>query len=66
MLDAKAEALASLERQKKILRFAQDDKTTGQLGNSLDDEAGAEAFLVGYAPGHVGGVVGEAELAVGA
>ncbi len=30
----------------------------------LDDEASALAFFCGDAPGHAGGVVGEAELAV--
>ena len=38
---------------------------SGAWAEILDGEAGAEAFTIGYAPGHVGGVVGEAELAVG-
>jgi hypothetical protein len=49
--DAKAEALAYLSCRL-------------ETATHLDGEAGAEALAVGYAPGHVGGVVGQAELAV--
>ncbi len=37
-----------------------------RLANFLDGEAGVEAAGGGYAPGHGGGVVGEAEASVGA